>query len=230
MTFEFSAEHTAVRDRARQFAQSLVARALDIDRTGEIPAELHTQAAGFASDDAFAAVVAAEEIATVSAAVAASVASSTRGQAVALSGLRGAAAPEPSSRGQLVLAAMALGIGRAAVEQALFELRQSTATPGAEVEKPHWVVADTATDVDAARLLTYKAAHTLADADVAVARLMAGAAAERAVNAALRVTGPDALAAGTLLERLSRDVRAVALIAGTEEQQRATAADALFPR
>ena len=90
------------------------------------------------------------------------------------------------------------------------------------------LVADAATELDAARLLTYKAAGTMADADVAIARLMTSAAADRSVDAALRVSGAEALKAGSALERLSRDVRAVALVLGTEEHQRSIAADAMF--
>jgi alkylation response protein AidB-like acyl-CoA dehydrogenase len=137
---------------------------------------------------------------------------------------------EGSPLAQAVLAAAALGIGRAATEAALTELRRSTATPGADVEKPHWVIADVATDLDAARLLTYKAALTSNASDSSMARLMAVAAAGRAVDAALRVIGPGALAEGHVIERLARDVRALSVLAGTEEDHRAAVADALFPR
>ena len=63
-----------------------------------------------------------------------------------------------------------------------------------------------------------------------MARLMASGAAQRTVDAALRVAGPAGYQAGTLLERLARDVRAVALLLGTEEQQRAQAAEGLLPQ
>jgi alkylation response protein AidB-like acyl-CoA dehydrogenase len=109
-------------------------------------------------------------------------------------------------------------------------LRRSTATTGTHVDKPHWVVADVATDLDAARLLTYKAARTTSDVDIAIARLLASAAATRAVDAAIRIVGPPALTAGSVVERLSRDVRAVSVLIGTEEEQRAVAAEGLFPQ
>ena len=231
MNFELSAEQAAVRDRARAFAGAARARAAEIDQAGVIPAPLVRDARALCDADPLPLAVVIEQIATASAALAIAAAASEKpAPTLDLSGLRGAPALASEPRSQLVLAAVALGIGRAALEVSIEELRQSTVTPGADVEKPHWVVADAATEIDAARLLTHKAARTMADADVAIARLMATAAADRAVDAALRVAGSDALKQGSALERLARDVRAVALILGTEENQRAVAADALFPR
>ena len=231
MTFELSAGHAAVRDQARELAQSLAARAAEIDRASLIPPDLLQQVTGSVPGDSLGLVVAIEEIGVASGALGVAAAAGSRAnKVIALSGLRGAPLPEKSPRSQLVLAAVALGIGRAAVDLALAELRQAMAVPGADVEKPHWVVADVATELQAARLLTYKAAHTLADADIALARLMTSAAAARAVDAALRVTGTSALQEGHVLERLARDVRAVALILGTEEDQRTAAAEGLLPR
>jgi hypothetical protein len=206
-------------------------RAAEIDRTAAIPSDLTRAARALCDTDPLGVTIVAEELAAASAALAVTAAGSDAAeQSMGLNGLRGAAVPVADQRSQLLLAAAALGIGRGALEVAVAELRRSTATPGADVEKPHWVVADAATELDAARLLAYQAARTMADADVAIARLMTSAAAHRVVDAALRVSGPDALKVGNVLERLSRDVRAVALILGTEEHQRATAADAMFPR
>jgi alkylation response protein AidB-like acyl-CoA dehydrogenase len=166
----------------------------------------------------------------VSAAAACALGAREDAQPLTMTGLRGARDVEQSERGHLVLAAVALGIGTAATGAALDELRRSKATPGEDVEKPHWVIADVATDLEAARLLTYKAARSGAAADVGLARLMASSAAARAVDAALRVIGPAALAEGHLIERLARDVRALSVLAGTEEDQRAMAAEGLLPR
>jgi alkylation response protein AidB-like acyl-CoA dehydrogenase len=99
-------------------------------------------------------------------------------------------------------------------------------------EKPHWVLADAATEIEAARVMTMQAAQTLAGDEgstgVALARLMASTAAQHAVDAALRIAGADGLREGAFLERLARDVRAVSLVLGTEEDQRAVAAQGLF--
>ncbi len=229
MTFELSSESLAARERARTFAHTVSAQAAEIDRLAAVPAELSRGLAALGSGDPLATVVMVEEIAVASAAVAAGVVTGDNGHVLGLSGLRGARAPDDTPRTQLALAGIALGVGRAAVESALAEMRQSTATP-TRVERPQWLVADVATDLDAARLLTYKAAATMTNADIALARLLASAAAQRAVDAAVRVAGAGALTDGSALERLARDVRVLSVLLGTEEDHRAIAAEALLPR
>jgi alkylation response protein AidB-like acyl-CoA dehydrogenase len=229
MTFELSSESLARRDQARAFAEIVRPRAAEIDRLSALPSELSGDLAALDSDDALATVVMVEEIAVASAAVAAGMVASHGGRALGLSGLRGATALDDTPRVQLALAGIALGVGRAALESALAEMRQSTGTPPA-VEKPQWLMADVATDLDAARLLTYKAADTMAPGDIALARLLASSAAQRAVDAAVRVTGASALAEGNALERLARDVRVLSVLLGSEEDHRAVAAEGLLPR
>ena len=229
MMFELSPAQAASRDKARAFAKGVHAQAATIDRDGLVPADVARDLRALIADDQVATVVVVEEVAAASAAVASTVVSAPSGGAIGLSGLRGAQTLQDSPRAQLVLASMALGVGRAAVDAAIAELRQSTAAPGADVEKPHWAVADVATDLDAARVLTYKAAQTSSDADIALARLTASAAAMRAVDVAVRVIGTPALVQGSVVERLSRDVRAIAVLLGTEEDQRALAAEHLLP-
>ena len=133
-----------------------------------------------------------------------------------------------------MLSAIALGLGRAAVDTAVGTLRAAAANPGSHADAPHWVVADVATELEAARLLTWKAAalqsRDEADADTAMARLLACSAAEHAIDAALRIAGAEGYQEGSALERLARDIRAIALLAGTEERRRAIAADGLLPR
>jgi alkylation response protein AidB-like acyl-CoA dehydrogenase len=89
--------------------------------------------------------------------------------------------------------------------------------PGPDEYAPHWTFADGATDVAAARLLTYDAAQKLdrnEDADAAVTRahILSAMAAARAVEAAIKVEGPWGYAKGGLLERLSRDARTLQVI------------------
>jgi alkylation response protein AidB-like acyl-CoA dehydrogenase len=229
MTFDLSDSHMALRDEARDFAKSLEARSREIDRDATVPDAVVREARRFASGDRLAVVMAVEEIAVASGSVAAMLGAAAGGDKLTLSGLRGATAPDDSPHGHLVLCAVALGLGRAATDAGLAELRQATSRRGADVEKPHWVVADVATELEAARLLTYKAAQTNSDADIAMARVMSGAAAQRAVDAAVRVIGAEALVDGSVTERLSRDVRAVSVLLGTEEQHRATVAETLLP-
>jgi hypothetical protein len=238
MTFELSAQQAAARDAAAVFARErLAAVAATIDQSANIPSDLLRDLAamtGRASDDAVALVSVVEQLATESAAAAAASALGSAIGAAAGTGLRGfTPQSEGDTRGRLVIAAVALGIGRAAIDAALRTLRES-ARQSQDQEKPHWAVADAATEVMAARALTQSAAQetgneTQAAGIVAMAKLAASRAAQQAVDVAFRVLGPEALACGSLLERLSRDARAVSLIFGTEEDLRATAAAAMLP-
>ena len=230
MTFELSPHHVSARDEARAIAQSLAPRSGAIDQDAAVPREVARELAELSTPDWLALVLAVEQVGAANAAAACSFGARDGAPAINMTGLRGAREVEQSPRGHLVLAAVALGIGQAAADAALEELRRSHAAPAGDAEKPHWVVADVATEVEAARLLTYKAACSAADADIALARLMASSAAAHAVDAAVRVIGPAALAPAHQVERLARDIRAVSVLLGTEEDQRALAAEGLLPR
>lgn len=228
MTFDLSSESLAARDRARALGQIVRSQSAEIDRNAAVPTELAHQVTAIASKDMLTTVVVVEEIAVGSAAVAAELVAGP-GPSLGLSGLRGARGLDDTPQSQLALAAIALGVGRAALESVIDEVRGASPTSD-KIEKPRWLVADVATDLDAARLLTYKAAATKATADIALARLLASAAAQRAVDAAIRVAGANALAEGGTLERLSRDVRVLSVLLGTEEHHRTIAAEGLLPR
>jgi alkylation response protein AidB-like acyl-CoA dehydrogenase len=129
---------------------------------------------------------------------------------------------------------VAVGIGRAAVDAAV-KVLQEGGRAAQDQEKPHWVVADAATEVQAGRLLTLRAAglsgsETDRTGAIAIERLAATRAAQQAVDAALRVAVPDAYTRGSVLERLARDIRAVSLLMGSEDELRAAAADSLLPQ
>lgn len=120
-------------------------------------------------------------------------------------------------RARLVAAAVALGVGKAAVMHAIASMKKRDVKPGPDVTVPHWAFADGATDVQAARLLTYAAAQSLDRGDHApdiIARALefASNAATRAVDAAIRVEGLSGFTKGGLLERLSRDARTLQVI------------------
>jgi alkylation response protein AidB-like acyl-CoA dehydrogenase len=143
--------------------------------------------------------------------------------AALLAGLEGSEAalasiPESNrSRGRLIAAAVALGVGRAAIAHAIASMKKSGVKPGPDETAPHWTFADGATDVAAARLLTYDAAQKLdrqgyADDEIARAQVFAANAATRAVDTAIKVEGVSGFAKGGLLERLSRDARTLLLI------------------
>ncbi|HEX8027929.1 MAG TPA: acyl-CoA dehydrogenase family protein [Vicinamibacterales bacterium] len=115
-------------------------------------------------------------------------------------------------RARLIAAAAALGVGRAAVAHALTFMKTKDVKPGPDATVPHWAFADGATEVEAARLLTYSAAQAVdrgESADTLVARVLdfAALAAQRAVDAAIRVEGAAGYKTGGPLDRLSRDAR-----------------------
>ena len=143
--------------------------------------------------------------------------------AALLPGLEGSEAalasiPETNRlRAKLLAAAVALGVGKAAVAHAVASMKKRDVKPGPDTTVPHWTLADGATDVQAARLLTYAAAQSL-DRDALAGDLIARAlefasdAATRAVDAAIRVEGVSGFTKGGLLERLSRDARTLQVI------------------
>ncbi len=129
-----------------------------------------------------------------------------------------ASIPETSRiRARLIAAAVALGVGRAAIEHTLASMKQTGVKPGPDETAPHWAFADGATEVAAARVLTYSAAQMLdrgepAEDAIARAHAFAATAAQRAVDAAIRVVGAAGFTRGGLLDRLSRDARTLQVI------------------
>lgn len=120
-------------------------------------------------------------------------------------------------RARLIAAAAALGIGRAAVTHALAFMKAHDVKAGPDTTVPHWAFADGATEVEAARLLTYSAAQAVdrgEPSETFVARVLdfAARAAQQAVDAAIRVEGAAGYSKGSLLERLSRDARTLQVI------------------
>ena len=95
-------------------------------------------------------------------------------------------------------------------------------------------LADMATELDAARLLVYRAAW-LKDSgrpritrEAAMAKLFATETAQQAVDVAIQVHGARALEEGHLLEHLYREVRAPRIYEGASEVQREIIARELF--
>jgi alkylation response protein AidB-like acyl-CoA dehydrogenase len=126
------------------------------------------------------------------------------------------------------VAAVSLGIGRRALEEALSVGRAHGDRPAGDPDQPpHWALADAAAELDGARLMVRAAAATN-PSGAAMAQVLAGSAAIRAVEAAVRIVGPAALQPGAALERCSRDATAARFIAGTEDEARRVAADRLL--
>ena len=135
------------------------------------------------------------------------------------------------TRIRVLMAAVGLGIGRRALRDALTTARAAH-TAAAGEQTVQGLLADAATELDAAMLLMWKAASaaTPSLADASLAKLAATSAAQRAVERATQVVGADSFQRGHTIERLAQDVRALELFAGRTEALRAAAAEELLPR
>jgi acyl-CoA dehydrogenase len=95
-------------------------------------------------------------------------------------------------------------------------------------------LADMITELDAARLLVYRAAH-LKDSgamrvtrETSEAKLFATEAAGRIIDQAVQIHGGTGLVRGSVVERLYRDVRALRIYEGTSEIQKLIIASQLL--
>jgi len=95
-------------------------------------------------------------------------------------------------------------------------------------------LADMITELDAARLLVYRAAYARDTSDVRVtrvaseAKLFATEAACRIIDNAVQIHGGVGLVSGSVVERLYRDVRALRIYEGTSEIQKLVIAGQLL--
>lgn len=129
--------------------------------------------------------------------------------------------------GRISIAAMALGLGRAALEHAVAYSKERIAfgRPIADNQAIQWKLADSATELDAARLLIQRAAWTK-DAgkpyatEAAMAKLFASEAAERACFEAIQIHGGMGYSREVPVERLYRDNRLTEIGEGTSEIMR----------
>ncbi len=139
--------------------------------------------------------------------------------------------------GRILMAAQAIGIGQAALDEAIAyaKRREAFGKPVASYQSVQWVLADAATEIDAGRLLMLKAASARARGeasrlDTAMAKLHATEAAHRAVDRAAELLAASGYGRGSVIERLCRDVRAAGIHQGTPDVQRMAIAEELLPR
>jgi len=129
--------------------------------------------------------------------------------------------------GRIGIAAQAVGIGRAALEQSLkySQQRQAFGKSISKYQAIQWKLADMAVELDAARLLTHRAA-VLKDAgrpctkESAMAKLFAAEAAMRAATEAIQVHGGYGYTKEFKVERYFRDAKITEIYEGTSEIQR----------
>ncbi len=129
--------------------------------------------------------------------------------------------------GRIGIAAQALGIAQRALEESLkyAQEREAFGQKIAEFQAIQWKIVDMATEIEAARILTYRAAwmkdrgvkHTY---ESSAAKLFASEAAHRAVDHAVQIHGGYGFIKDYIVEKLYRDQRITELYEGTSEVQR----------
>ncbi len=129
--------------------------------------------------------------------------------------------------GRIAIAAQALGLGDAALAEAVAhaKTRYAFGRPIGQFEAIQWMLADVATELDAARLLTWKAAAARdprgdGPLESSMAKLAASEAAHKAADRAMQILASAGYRQGSVVERLFRDVRATEIYQGTSEAQR----------
>lgn len=129
--------------------------------------------------------------------------------------------------GRVAIAAQAVGIGQAAFDEALAHARRrrTFGRPIARYQAVQWMLADMATEIEAARMLVYRSAAARETQDrcaeeAAMAKLYASEAAHRAADKAMQILASAGYRRGSTVERLFRDVRATEIYQGTSEVQR----------
>ncbi len=129
--------------------------------------------------------------------------------------------------GRISVSAMSVGLAQGAFDlaAAYAQERQQFGRPIAKFQSVQFALADMATEIDAGRLLTYKAAW-LKDRgksfaqEAAMAKLYTGELSNRVVNSALQIHGGYGFMDEYAISRLYRDQKILEIGEGTNEVQR----------
>ncbi len=129
--------------------------------------------------------------------------------------------------GRIGIGALSVGLAQAAFEEAVRYARQRRAFGKAIAEHQaiQWMIADAALEIDAARLLVYRAAWLKDQGkpfvkQAAMAKLMATEVAERVARNAIQIHGSYGYSREFPVERIYRDQRLMTIGEGTSEIQR----------
>jgi alkylation response protein AidB-like acyl-CoA dehydrogenase len=139
--------------------------------------------------------------------------------------------------GRIGIAAQALGIAQAAfdVASSYAREREQFGRPIGQFQAIQWKLADMATELDAARLLTYRAAWLKQEghphaAEGAKAKLFASEMARRQTAEAIQILGGYGYTKEFPLERYYRDAKITEIYEGTNEIQRLVIARSILGR
>jgi alkylation response protein AidB-like acyl-CoA dehydrogenase len=129
--------------------------------------------------------------------------------------------------GRALVSALAVGIARAALEHALHfaENRLQSGIPIKKHQAVAFTLADMATKIEMARLMTWKACWLIDQGEdysvaSAMAKLVSSTVAQQVTCAAADILGARGYLQGNLIEQLVRDARVLSTIEGTNHIQR----------
>ena len=129
--------------------------------------------------------------------------------------------------GRISIGALSVGLAQAALEEAIqyAKDRQAFGQPLANFQAIQWMLADAATEIEAARLLVYRAAFLKDQGkrytkEAAMAKMFASEMAERVCRNAIQIHGGYGYSSEYPVERMYRDARLMTLGEGTSEIQR----------
>jgi alkylation response protein AidB-like acyl-CoA dehydrogenase len=129
--------------------------------------------------------------------------------------------------GRLAISAMAVGLAQGAFEKAVAyaKERQQFGQAISKFEGVQWMIAEMATDIDAARLMVQRAAWLKGQCrpytkEASMAKLLSTEASERVCYKAIQIHGGYGYVRDYAVERMYRDQRLCAIGEGTNEIQR----------
>jgi butyryl-CoA dehydrogenase len=130
-------------------------------------------------------------------------------------------------RGRTAVGAMSVGIAQGALDEGLeyAKQREQFGRPIGKFQAIQWMIADMATEIDAARLLVHRAAYLEQSGqpfskEAAMAKLFASEIAMRATVKAIQVLGGYGYTREYPVERFYRDIKLCQIGEGTSEVQR----------
>ncbi len=139
--------------------------------------------------------------------------------------------------GRIGIGAQAVGIAQAAFEESVkySKQRKQFGKPICEFQAIQWFLADMATEIEAARMLVYKAAYAKDhqerySKEAAMAKLYASEVAMRSAVKAVQIHGGYGYTKDYAVERLFRDAKITEIYEGTSEIQRLVIAASVLGR
>lgn len=137
--------------------------------------------------------------------------------------------------GRIGIAAQALGIAAGALDETVKYLkeRQQFGRPIGKFQGLQWIVADLATEIDAARLLVYRAAYHKANnlsygKEAAMAKLFASECAMNVTTKCVQLFGGYGYTKDYPMERMMRDAKITEIYEGTSQVQQMVIAAAVL--